>query len=64
MEEKKMTVKIIGAVIGALVLGFGLFYLIKEKNDAESRKIYGITTAIGGILLAVMLVLTIVQAVK
>ena len=32
MEEKEMTVKIIGLIVGLLVLGAGLYYLVKEKK--------------------------------
>ena len=28
-----MTVKIIGLIVGLLVLGAGLYYLVKEKKD-------------------------------
>lgn len=38
---------VIGLIIGILVLMGGLFYLIKENEDMESRKIYLITTLIG-----------------
>lgn len=48
MEE--MTVKIIGLIVGLLVLGAGLYYLVKEKKDPESRKIYGVVSAVGGVL--------------
>ncbi len=34
-----MIVKIIGLIIGLLVLGAGSCYLVKEKQDPESRKI-------------------------
>ena len=34
-----MTVKIIGLIVGLLILGAGLYYLVKEKKDPESRKI-------------------------
>ena len=40
-----MTVKIIGLIVGLLVLGAGLYYLVKEKKDLESRKIYGVVSA-------------------
>ena len=50
MEEKEMTVKIIGLIVGLLVLGAGLYYLVKEKKDPESRKIYGVVSAVGGML--------------
>ena len=42
-----MTVKIIGLIVGLLVLGAGLYYLVKEKKDPESRKIYGVVSAVG-----------------
>lgn len=54
-----MVVKIIGTVIGALILIAGLYYLKTEKDDAESRKIYTVVSVIGGVIFAVMLVLTI-----
>lgn len=34
-----MIVKIIALIIGLLVLGAGICYLVKEKQDPESRKI-------------------------
>ena len=37
-----MIISIIGMLIGALVAGVGVYYLIKEKQDKESVKIYGI----------------------
>ena len=54
-----MAVKIIGTIIGALILIAGLYYLKTEKNDAESKKIYTVVSVIGGVVFAVMLVLTI-----
>lgn len=54
-----MIVKIIGLIIGILVLGAGLFYLRKEKNDPESRKIYIIISVIGGVVAAICLLLLI-----
>ena len=56
MEEKRMVINIIGTVIVALVLAAGIYYLRKEKDDPESRKIYGIVSAVGGVLFIVMLV--------
>ena len=43
-----MLIKIIGLVIGVLVLFAGLFYRAKEKHDPESKKIYSIAAAAGG----------------
>ncbi len=45
-----MTVKIIGLIIGILVIIAGVYYLAKEKNDPESKKIYTIVSAIGGVI--------------
>ena len=55
-----MIVKILGLVIGLLVLGAGVYYLAKEKHDAESKKIYtiasiaGAVVALGSLLLLVL----------
>ena len=48
-----MAIKIIGIIIGVLVLGAGIYYGAKEKNDPESRKIYTIAGATGAVLTAV-----------
>ena len=52
-----MAVKIIGLIVGALVLGAGIYYLAKEKHDPESKRIYAVVSAAGGILTAVCAVL-------
>ena len=52
-----MVIKIIGLIIGVLVLGAGIYYLAKEKHDPESKKIYSIVSVIGGIVAAVCAVL-------
>lgn len=54
MEEKKMIVGIVGMIIGVLILGAGIFYLVKEGKDAESRKIYLIITIVGAVVTAAM----------
>lgn len=59
MEEKEMIVKISGAVIGLLVLVAGVYYLVKEKNDKDSKKIYSIISIIGAVLLIISTVLLI-----
>ena len=51
-----MIFSIVALLIGAAVLGGGLYYLIKEKNDPESRKIYGVVAAVGAVILIGMLV--------
>ena len=52
-----MTVKIIGMLIGALLLGAGVYYRVKEKNDGESRRIYTTISLVGAAIFIVMLVL-------
>ncbi|MFT3983440.1 MAG: hypothetical protein QM697_06010 [Lachnospiraceae bacterium] len=46
-----MIFEIIGLVIGVMILGAGIYYLVKEKNDQESRKIYSITSAVGAAII-------------
>ena len=48
-----MAVKIIGLIIGILVLCAGIYYLVKEKLDPESKKIYTIVSGVGGVIAAV-----------
>lgn len=55
-----MIIKIIGLVIGLLILGTGIYYLIKERNDDESRKIYTITGIIGAVIAVVSVILLII----
>lgn len=51
-----MIFNVIGIIIGILIFCAGIYYLGKEKDDFESRKIYGITTAIGAVIVLFMLV--------
>lgn len=60
-EGKIMLTKIIGLIIGILVLGAGIYYLVKEKNDKESRKIYTVVSVIGGIVTLACILLIIFQ---
>lgn len=55
-----MGIKVIGLVIGILVLIAGIFYLVKEKNDPESKKIYTIISIIGAIVAIICGVLLII----
>ena len=48
-----MAIKIVGLIIGILILGAGVYYLAKEKEDPESRKIYTTVSAVGGVTAAV-----------
>lgn len=45
MSGKIFTIVIL--LIGAAILAGGLYYLVKEKNDKEAKKIYGIVSAVG-----------------
>ncbi len=45
-----MVYKIIGLIIGLLVLIAGIYYLVKEKNDPESKKIYSIFSLVGALV--------------
>lgn len=47
-----MAITIIGIIIGTMILGAGIYYLVKEKTDREARKIYTITTVAGALILA------------
>ena len=57
-----MILNIIGLAIGLLVMIAGIYYLKKEKNDADSRKIYMVTTVVGIIVVAVFVIRWIVMA--
>lgn len=46
-----MTFNIIGLIFGLIIFGAGIYYLLKEKEDKESQKIYKITTAVGAIII-------------
>ena len=46
-----MIIRIIGIIIGVLILIGGLYYLVKEgKDDAESKKIYTVVSVIGAVI--------------
>lgn len=38
---------IIALLIGALIAGAGIYYLAKEKDDKDSKKIYGAFVGVG-----------------
>lgn len=56
-----MIISIIGMLIGALVAGAGIYYLVKEKQDKESAKIYRIISGVGGVIFIAMLVKLILE---
>lgn len=50
-----MIITMIALLIGIAILCGGLYYLVKEKDDQESRKIYTITAVIGAAITIGML---------
>ena len=51
MESILKMIGIIGAIIGVLVTAAAIYYLVKDKDDNESRKIYSVMTAVGILIL-------------
>ena len=56
-----MILNIIGLAIGLLVMIAGIYYLKKEKNDADSKKIYTVTTVVGVIIVIAFVIRWIVM---
>lgn len=56
-----MAVKIIGLIIGILVLVAGIYYLVKEKHDQESKKIYTVVSVIGAVIAVVCAIMLIIS---
>ena len=54
-------ITIISLIIGILLFGAGVYYLQQNKNDAESRKIYGVTAAIGAVVAVVCAVMLLLK---
>ena len=50
-----MVLNIIGLLIGIAILVAGIYYMVQDKDDAESKKIYQITAAVGAIIVIVVL---------
>ncbi len=56
-----MIFNVIGLLIGVLISGAGIYYLLKEKEDRESRKIYGITSGVGVVIVIGIIIKLIVE---
>lgn len=56
-----MIFNIVALLIGLMILGAGIYYLMKEKEDKESRKIYGITILVGAVITVLILVRVVMQ---
>ncbi len=48
-------ISIIGMIIGALIFGASIYFLMKEKQDPESRKIYSAVACISVVVFVVAL---------
>lgn len=46
----------IGLIIGILIFCAAIYYFVKEKEDMESRKIYGIASVVGLLIAVAILV--------
>lgn len=51
-----MILNIIILLVGLLIFGGGLYYLLKERVDRQSRNIYGITTVVGAVIIIAVVV--------
>lgn len=45
-------ISVIACLAGLLILGGGLYYLVREKADQEARKIYLFTALAGAVIAA------------
>lgn len=48
-----MTIKVVGLIVGILIVCAGIYYLTQEKEDPESWKIYGVISVIGAVIAVV-----------
>ena len=55
MDKTKIILGIIGLIIGIAIVCGALYYLIKERHDPQSKKIYGVMLAIGGVITIAMI---------
>lgn len=53
-----MIIGILGTIIGLLVLGTAIYYLVTDKEE-NSKKIYGIFSAIGAVIAAISIIVLI-----
>ncbi len=54
-------IAIIAIVIGILIMAGGIYYLVSEKEDKESRQIYGIVTVIGAVIAVIAIVILCIK---
>lgn len=51
-----MLFNVVGLMIGIMILLGGIYYLVKDGKDEESKKIYGMTVIIGAMITVVMII--------
>lgn len=56
MEGQDLIGTVVALAVGLAVLCGGVYYLVKEKNDRASRKIYGVVTVAGAVVVAFVVV--------
>lgn len=56
-----MIFNIIVLLIGAVILGAGVYYLVREKNDRESLKIYSVISGVGAVIVIAMILKIIME---
>lgn len=47
---KDMMIAVVAALIGIMIFGVSVYYLVKEKSDKEAKKIYTISSLIGAVV--------------
>ena len=56
MEGINIIATTIGLAVGLAIVCGGIYYLVKEKRDKESRKIYGVVAATGAVITAAVVI--------
>ncbi len=51
-----MVFNLVGLLIGLVILVAGVINFVKEKEDPESRKIFGIASGIGAVIAIFMII--------
>lgn len=52
-----MIISVLGMAIGVLVAIAGIYYLVKDKHDRNSVKIYGIIGGAGAVVFVISLII-------
>lgn len=52
-----MIISVLGMAIGVLVAIAGIYYLVKDRHDRNSVKIYGIIGGVGAVVFVISLII-------